>query len=97
MSEIVEFFNELMFGSGAWFGLILIVSIALLVSYKAKYSSLIFIMILVFMGLNYWEEMGGKISVTSNFMWAIIIDFIGIIILGLVFLKDAGLIGKSKR
>lgn len=95
MSEIIEFFNELMFGSGAWIGLILILSIAFLVSYNAKYSSLVFIVILIFMGLNYWDEVGGKISLTSTFVWSIIIDFIGVIILGLILMKDVGLIGKK--
>ena len=95
MSEIIEFFNELMFGSGAWIGLILILSIAFLVSYKAKYSSLVFIMILIFMGMNYWDEVGGKISFTSNFVWAIIIDFIGVIILALILLRDLNIVGKK--
>lgn len=88
LSEIVELFNELLFGSGAWLGLILILSVAFLVSYKAKYSSIMFILILIFMGLNYWDEIGGKISLSSNFVWAIIIDFIGIIILSTVLYRD---------
>ena len=95
MSEIVEFFNELMFGSGAWYGLILTLSIALLVSYKAKFSSLIFILILTFMGFRYLEEIGGMISVENSFCWAFIINCLGVVILGYIFLRDAGLIGKK--
>lgn len=90
MSEIVEFFTELMFGSGAWFGLLIILAIAFIVSYKAKYSSLVFIMILLFLGITYMDEVGNEISPTSMFVWAIIIDFVGVIILGLILARDLG-------
>ena len=94
MSEIIEFFTELMFGSGAWYGLILTLSIALLVSYKAKFSSMVFIMILTFMGFQYLQEIGGMISVENSFCWAFIINCMGIVILGYIFLRDMGVVGK---
>ena len=94
MSEIVEFFNELMFGSGAWFGIILVLGICFLVAYKAKFSSIPFMMILIFMGYQYLEEIGGKISVENSFCWAFLISMMGVVILGYIFLKDAGVIGK---
>jgi len=51
--EAEEFFMELLFGSGSWLGLILIVVIALLVVSQVKYSSLPMTVILIFMGLDY--------------------------------------------
>lgn len=93
--EFIEFFNELLFGSGAWIGLILILSIALLVSYKAKYSSIIFMMILIMLNWEYWGEVGDKILESSVFMWSIIISYMGIIILGAILLRDLGIVGKK--
>ena len=94
MSEIVEFFNELTFGSGAWFGIILILGLAFLISYKAKYSSMCFILILIFMGFNYLDEIGGNIALDNSFCWAFVIDMMGVLILGYIFLRDMGVVGK---
>lgn len=67
--EFIEFFEELLFGSGAWLGLILIVSIAFLVVSQVKYSSVFFAVIFLFLGIFYLEE----VSSMSNFIWAVVI------------------------
>lgn len=77
--EALEFFNELMFGSGAWLGLILIVTIMLLVSAKTKMGGIFMCIISIFLGLEYFSN----VATSSNFMWSAIIMFITGTILGL--------------
>ena len=93
--EFVEFFEELMFGSGAWFGIIIILGLAFLISYNCKYSSMCFILILIFMGFNYLGEIGGNISASNSFAWAFFIDMMGVVILAFIFLRDIGVVGKK--
>jgi len=95
MSEVIEFFNELMFGSGAWFGIIIILGFAFMISYQCKYSSMCFILILIFMGFNYLGEIGGNISASNSFAWAFFIDMMGVVILAFIFMRDIGVIGKK--
>ena len=92
--EFTEFFEELMFGSGAWFGIIIILGLSFLISYKAKYSSMCFILIVVFMAFNYLGEIGGNISASNSFAWAFIIALMGVAVLGYIFMKDLGVVGK---
>jgi len=77
MSEITEVFNELLFGSGAWIGLIIILVLCLGASYKIKYSGILFAIILLFLGFEYLNH----ISVSENFMWSVVICFISVIFL----------------
>jgi len=74
MSEITELFNELLFGSGAWLGLILIVGIIISVALlsKNRVANLIFAIISLFMGIEYFSH----VTTSSNFMWSGIIMFI---------------------
>lgn len=74
--EFIEFFTELMFGSGAWFGLMLVLALAFIVAYEVKISSPVWFFILLFLNLEYWAQLGGEISVSSNFVWAIIITYV---------------------
>lgn len=53
MGLIDELFTALLFGSGAWFGLLIIVAVALLVSYTVKYSGVFFTVFLMFLGVQY--------------------------------------------
>ena len=82
--EIAEVFNELLFGSGALIGLILIISIALLVSLKAKYSSAIFIVILLFFAMDYLD----KITASTMHAWYFLISLISILFLGTILYRD---------
>jgi len=73
-AEITEVFDELLFGSGAWIGLIIILAIMLPLSVKIKYSSVIWIIVMIFLEIEYFNN----ISRESNFMWAIIISLMAI-------------------
>jgi len=70
--EFEELFQELFFGSGAWFGLIIIVSLALIVSFRVKYSGVVWTIILLFITLEYLEN----IAVSDNFMWASVVTIV---------------------
>lgn len=96
MSMVDDWFNALMFGSGAWFGAIIILSMAVLVSYKARYSSAFFIVILIMLEFNYLQQIGNLIDITNNFVWAFVINGIGLMVVASIFLKDVGMIGKKK-
>lgn len=72
MAEAQEFFTELMFGSGAWLGLLLIVAIMVLVTAKTKIGGLPMLIIGIFMGIEYFNN----VSVSSNFFWSAIIMFL---------------------
>jgi hypothetical protein len=64
-----DFFDELLYGSGAWIGLILIIALILLVTVKVKYSSALFIPICVFLGLFYLDN----VSENSDFIYSVFI------------------------
>lgn len=86
--EFIEFFEELLFGSGAWLGLMLILAIGFIVASTVKYSGLVFILIYIFMFFEYFDEMGGLIAVSSTFMWACIIDLVAVALMGVMFYKS---------
>jgi len=67
--EFIEFFNELMYGSGAWIGLILILGLSLLIVAKVKYSSAPFAIIFLFLGIFYLDN----VAADSNFIWSALI------------------------
>ncbi len=87
-SNMLEIFDELMFGSGAWIGLILILGFMFVVAYRAKYTSVIFILILLFLNLEYWGQIGYQIDVTSNFMWSIVISYVAMGFMGVIVYHD---------
>ena len=84
----LEIFNELLFGSGAWLGLMLILGFMFLIAYKAKYTSVLFLLILLFLNFEYWDQIGYAIDVTSNFMWSIVISYIAMLFMGLILYHD---------
>lgn len=84
MSEASEMFTELLFGSGAWIGLILIMSVSLLVVYKIKYSSILFLIIFIFLGWEYFAQ----ITSTTMHFWYFLISMIMCIFLGAKFIGD---------
>lgn len=73
-NEAQEFFQELLYGEGAFLGLILILTIVILVTYKYKNAGIIFIPITLMMGLQYLAN----ISTSSDFMWCAIIMFLAV-------------------
>jgi len=70
--EFAEFFNELLFGTGAYLGAILICAIVLLVTYKVRYSGALFMPITIFLGIQYLNT----VPQNSNLIWVGILMFI---------------------
>jgi len=79
MNEIELAFNELFFGSGFWLGFIFIISVCLIVSYKIRFSGIIFEIVLLFLALEYLENL----NPASNRMWGVILCFVGILLIGI--------------
>lgn len=71
MPEIDDAFNALMFGSGAWIGFLLIAGIIILITYRVKESSLIFMPVSAIFGVLYLRN----VAVSSMFMWAAVFMF----------------------
>lgn len=86
--EFEALFNEFMFGAGAWLSLMLILGFMFIVAYKAKYISVLFMLILVFLNFEYWAQIGYAIDVSSNFMWSIIITYVAMLFMGLILYHD---------
>lgn len=84
MSEIQDLFFELLFGSGAMFGLIILISIALIIAVLVKYSSSIFMVIFLFLAWEYF----GHITATSLNAWYFIISLVVTAFLGAIFAND---------
>jgi hypothetical protein len=51
--EFVEFFNELLFGSGSWLGLIIICILMLVLASMNKYAGIIAMPIGIFLSIEY--------------------------------------------
>jgi hypothetical protein len=85
MTTIAEIFDELLFGSGFWIGLIFIISICIIISYRFKYSGVIFEVILFFMALEYYDNL----AVDSNKMWGLILCFVTMIFIVAKMISDA--------
>ena len=64
-----DVFNELFFGAGQWLGLTLIISIVLVMCWRKKEASFIFIPITILWGLEYMDE----ISASEPFFYAVIV------------------------
>lgn len=84
MTDISEIFTELLFGSGFWIGFIIISAFAIGISYKYKYTAVIFALVLFFMTLQYWDN----IAVDSNFMWGAILCLIEMVFLAIRLYSD---------
>jgi hypothetical protein len=84
LSEIETLFFELLFGSGGWFGLILLVAVALIVGVVVKYSSIIFMVIFMFLAWEYFDH----ITNSSMNAWFCIIALVVILFLGVIFYED---------
>ncbi|MDD5541150.1 MAG: hypothetical protein PHG61_10715 [Candidatus Marinimicrobia bacterium] len=79
-AALEEIFQELFYGSGFWLGFILITAFALGISYRYKYSGVIFEVVLFFMALEYFDN----IDVSSNYMWGAILCFIEMVFIGII-------------
>jgi len=70
--EFKEFFEELLFGSGSWLGLIVIIAIIVLVTAKEKFSAVIFLPITILLSIHYFQN----VSPSNDFMWSGVIMLI---------------------
>lgn len=75
--EFIEFFEELLFGSGGYLGLLLMVVIMLLLVVKVKYSTIFTVPFACLMVALYI----GEISSSSNFMWSSVLMVFVIILM----------------
>jgi len=75
MSAISDVFNELLFGAGSWIGLTILLLLCIGGSLSLKYSGSIFGLILLFLGIQYLNN----VPVDSNFIWSVILCWISAI------------------
>ena len=85
-NEIELVFTELFFGAGSILGVLLFLSIILLVSRVVRYSSILFYPILIFLGLEYLENLDAG----SRFLWNTIIVWSAIPLLIFIESKNKG-------
>jgi len=51
--EFTEFFTELLYGTGCWIGITIMLALFIAITVKWKYSSVLFLPVTVFMGIEY--------------------------------------------
>lgn len=83
VTQAQDLFNELLFGSGGWLGLIIVMSLSFLITYKIKYASIPFSIVSFFLGLLLWDN----IATNNNLMWASIVYMFMPIFLLVIALK----------
>lgn len=80
--EFIEFFEELLFGSGAYLGLLLIVCVILLLTVAVKYSAIFTVPFSVLMIGLYLENA----SPYNNFMWAsVLMVFVIVLVIAIEY------------
>lgn len=72
-----QFFEELLFGQGFWLGFFIIMAIAFVVSSRVKHSAIIFITGLLFLAMEYYENLSGS----STKIWGLVMCIVGMLIL----------------
>lgn len=78
-----EFFTALMYGSGAWISLLLIVGIMFLVALKVRFSGVFLIPFSCFLIIMYWDNVG----VSDLFMWSTFLLFLSMIVILVIEVK----------
>lgn len=69
MGTIDELFTALLFGSGAWFGLLLIIAVCLVVAVAVRYSGVFFTLLLIFLGYQYLTHISNADYLNLWFMF----------------------------
>jgi hypothetical protein len=72
MSAVDQAFQALLYGEGAWFGLLLISSIILVTALRYRMLCVIYLPITVFMGISYLNN----VEANSDLTWLALIMFI---------------------
>ncbi len=65
-AEIAVAFQELFYGSGAWLGILLLLSIIIGLSLKEKYAAVMMLPVCIFLGIDY---------ITNDLLWNALIMF----------------------
>lgn len=81
--EIVELFTELLYGSGAMLGVIIILVLLMFLVISVKYGSIVGIPISVIMIVQYWQN----VASSSIAMWNTLILFFGIVLMLIIEVK----------
>lgn len=81
-----ELFNQLLYGTGSWIGVILTIGFMAIVTKITRWSSIVFIPILLFMGVDYFN----KLASNSMFMWNGVLCFVGCLVLALITVTSEG-------
>jgi len=68
-----EIFTEFLYGSGAWLGLTVILTLMIIATAINRWASLLFLPVTLFMGIAYLIN----VPVDSNFLWGALIMFMG--------------------
>jgi hypothetical protein len=79
-----DFFTELLYGGGAWLYLFLILAIAFLVSWKVFWFSIISMVGMIFIGIQYIEY-GNAHGWTNELVYKVILLFFSAMIFLYVF------------
>lgn len=66
-----QFFQELLLGEGFWLGLLIIIGFGLYIGSRVKFSSIILLIVYLFLGLYYYENLAVSVK-----MWGIICAFL---------------------
>lgn len=83
-SEIADMINEIMFGSGFWIGFLILSAFAIGLSYRFKYTGVVFEIVLFFFAFEYIDN----IAVSSSYMWGAILCFVEMILISLKLYSD---------
>lgn len=78
MSSISQVFTELFYGSGAWLGILLLLTIIISLSAKIKYAGVLTLPIVVFLGIDY---------ITNDLLWNAVIMFFASIFIVISLVK----------
>jgi glycerol-3-phosphate acyltransferase PlsY len=83
--EFIEFFTELLFGSGHWIGLILFIVLMIVIGALNRYASIIGVVLGILLSFEYMKNSLG---------WDAIVIFISSFI---IMIGDIALIGRHKK
>lgn len=79
MTDISLVFSELFYGSGAWLGILLLLTILISLSAKIKYAGVLTLPIVVFLGIDY---------ITNDLLWNAVIMFFASIFIIISLVKN---------
>lgn len=82
-SEIAEVFEVLLYGEGFWLGFIIIMAFSIAISYRFKYTGILFEVILFLLSIEYLNELSD-----GNELWGVILCYVGMILIATNLYRD---------